>query len=89
MNLNRGWRIRIDEAVYKKLQQFPPKDANRIIAVIKNSLFNPYDGDIEKIKGERNVWRRRISSYRIFYEVYTSIKSVHIFLVERRTSRTY
>ena len=45
--------------------------------------------DIEKIKGEENVWRRRIGNYRIFYEINPKRRSINIFWVERRTSSTY
>ena len=35
--------------------------------VIKDLAIDPYTSDIQKMKGERNVWRRRIGSYRLFY----------------------
>jgi len=89
MNSNANWELKIDEGVYKELRKFPKKDAARVIAVIENPRFNPYAGDIEKIKGEENTWRRRIGTYRIFYEVKQIRRLVHIFWIERRTSKTY
>lgn len=89
MSSNKNWNIQIDENVYKELVRIPKKDADQIISIIEDSLFNPYGGDIEKIKGEQYTWRRRIGTYRIFYEVHQERRLVHIFRVERRTSSTY
>lgn len=89
MNLNENLGLRIDEAVYKELSRFPKKDTMRIIKIFENPYFNPYSGDIEKIKGEENVWRRRIGAYRIFYEVHQNKRFINVFWVERRTSKTY
>ena len=89
MSSNKNWLLKIDESVYKEFRKFPKKDFTRIIAVLENTDLNPYAGDIEKIKGESNLWRRRIGAYRIFYEIRQEEKVVHIFWVERRTSKTY
>jgi len=50
---------------------------------------DPYTGDIQKIGGEENTWRRRIGSYRISYEIYPDLRLVIVFKVKRRTSTTY
>ena len=89
MNLNRNWVLRIDESVYKFLSRIPQKDARHIVSVISILPNNPFYGDIQKIKDEENVWRRRIGTYRIRYELIPKEKIVHVFLVERRTSNTY
>lgn len=89
MNFGKNWRVAIDTAVYKALRRFPKADAQRILLVIENPAFNPYEGDIEKIKGEEHVWRRRISAYRIFFEIMHDESVVRIFWTERRTSHTY
>lgn len=41
------------------------------------------------MKGEENVWRRRVGSYRIFYEIMPEENTIHVFHAERRTTRTY
>ena len=46
-------------------------------------------GDIEKMKGEINNWRKRIGNYRIFYEIIPKDKTIYVFHVERRASNTY
>lgn len=41
------------------------------------------------MKGEENVWRRRVGSYRIFYEIIVDKKIIYVYDVKRRTSSTY
>lgn len=89
MNSNANWGLRVREKVYKDLEKFPQKDRGNIIKAIEQLPFNPYLGDIEKMKDEENSWRRRIGAYRIFYEVILQEKVIYVFRVERRTSKTY
>lgn len=88
-NSNKVWVLQTDPDVLKTLKKFPQKDIKRIIAVIETLTTAPYSGDIQKMKGEKNVWRRRIGSYRLFYEVLQNEKIIHIFHIERRTTTTY
>lgn len=83
------WEWKIDPAARKQILKIPRKDAIRIVQAIEAFDAGPFFGDIEKIKGEDTVWRRRIGNYRIFYEVYAEQKIVHIFKVVRRGSNTY
>lgn len=89
MNSNKNWVLQIDPAVLKSLKKFPQKDSRRITTVIESLTTNPYSGDIQKMKGEDNVWRRRIGSYRVFYEILSEEEIIHVYRVERRTTQTY
>lgn len=86
---NKTWVLQIDPDVLKVLKKFPQKDNKRIVDVISRLTTTPYSGDIQKMKGEKDVWRRRIGSYRLFYEVIQNENTVHVFRVERRTTTTY
>jgi len=81
--------LRIDERVYKDLHKVPKDYADKIIGVIESFALDPYAGDIQKIKGERYVWRRRVGDYRVFYEIYPERKFISVFHVEIRSSKTY
>lgn len=81
--------MQVDPCVYKFLKKTPREDGERILLVIDELLFNPFNGDIQKMKGEENSWRRRIGSYRIFYEILSREKIIHLFHAERRASNTY
>ena len=89
MNSNANWKLRIREEVCKDLRKFPHEDQKRILKVIEQLPLNPYSGDIEKMKGKENVWRRRVGAYRIFYEIISKEKVIYIFRIKRRTSKTY
>lgn len=84
-----NWVLIVDTIVYKRLRVFPKKDCERITMAIRGFVVNPYAGDIEKMEGEEDVWRRRVGAYRIFYEVSTKENVIHVFDVKRRTSKTY
>lgn len=89
MNLNGNWGLQVDPIVYKSLKKMPRHDAERLLAVIEGLLVDPFSGDIQKMSGEKNVWRKRIGAYRIRYELIKEEKIVHVFQVERRASKTY
>jgi len=89
MNSNKDWVLQIDLVVFKTLKKIPRKDAERILFTIENLPLNPFSGDIQKMRDQKNVWRRRIGVYRIFYELVPQSKIISVFWVERRTSKTY
>ena len=66
MNSNVNWQLKIRDRIWKDVAKFSEKDRERITKVIeKEIILNPYSGDIEKMKGEENSWRRRVGVYRI------------------------
>jgi len=83
------WEVLVDDAARKYLKRIPKKDTERIDRVLREFCSDPYTGDIEKMKGEENVWRRRIGSYRILYEIIPEKRLVYIVEIKRRTSSTY
>ena len=84
-----NWELRIDRVVKKQLQRIPKKESQRLFMVIQELVVNPYAGDIEKMEGMDDLWRRRVGSYRIKYEVNVAKKIIHVISAERRASNTY
>lgn len=89
MNSGVNWELQVDPGIYKTLKRIPLGEAQKILEVLSQLAQNPYFGDLQKIKGEKNVWRRRVGSYRIFFEIYPKEKVVYVFHLERRTTSTY
>lgn len=89
INSLQNWDLQIDLDVYKILKRIPRDNAEKILGVIKFLPANQYFGDIQKMKGKDDVWRRRIGSYRIFYKIKLIEKSIIVFYLERRKSKTY
>ncbi|OGZ99904.1 MAG: hypothetical protein A3C07_03100 [Candidatus Sungbacteria bacterium RIFCSPHIGHO2_02_FULL_47_11] len=84
-----NWALIIDEDVRKYLKRIPKDDAKRIFDAIQGIPLNPYGGDIQKMEGEKDSWRRRVGAYRIKYEVRVKERIIYVFDFERRTSSTY
>lgn len=89
VNSNVNWVLQIDPKVEKALKKIPQTSSRRIVAALEQLPDKPYSGDIQKMRGEKNVWRRRIGEYRIFYEIIPEESVLHVFHLERRTSTTY
>lgn len=89
MNLSAPWVLVVERDVAKTLKKFPRDYAAAIFDAINLLPTDPFAGDIEKMKGEDNVWRRRIGAYRFKYELRPASRMVIVFHVERRTSTTY
>lgn len=89
MSSQENWELHIDSAVLKALKKIPKKQQEAVLIAIKILEANPYFGDIQKMKGEENSWRRRIGSYRIFYKIKSDAKIILVFWLERRSSHTY
>ena len=84
-----NWNVKLANRTSKEMKKIPKKDAERLLFILEEISENPYRGDIEKIKGEENTWRRRIGSYRIIYEIFTTQKLIWVFSIKRRTTDTY
>ncbi len=89
MNLFVNWELKIDETVFKVLKKIPIKNRGVLLSVIKLLPTNPFYGDLQKMQGEENSWRRRVGLYRIFYKIKTKEKIILVFKLKRRTSNTY
>lgn len=89
MRSSANWDLQIDPAVIKAFRKISKPYIKSILEVIKLLPTDPYFGDVQKMKGEENVWRRRVGAYRIFYKIIVSEKVILVFHVERRTSKTY
>jgi mRNA-degrading endonuclease RelE of RelBE toxin-antitoxin system len=50
---------------------------------------DPFRGDVKRLKGQPNAWRRRVGSYRIIYDLYFESRLIVVVGVLRRTSTTY
>lgn len=89
MYSNEIWRVAVEPLVRKALKRLPKNDHIRVMETISSLVHDPYAGDVRKLGGTENSWRRRVGSYRIFFEISQSERRVDIFKIERRGSKTY
>jgi mRNA-degrading endonuclease RelE of RelBE toxin-antitoxin system len=50
---------------------------------------DPFDGDVLKLEGEEDRWRRRVGNYRIFFTLDRPALTVAVSAIIRRSSTTY
>jgi mRNA-degrading endonuclease RelE of RelBE toxin-antitoxin system len=50
---------------------------------------DPFSGDILKLHGMEDRWRRRAGNYRVFFAVDAAAKTISVSAIARRTSTTY
>ena len=89
MYSNETWRVAVEPPVRKMLKRLSKEDHVRVISAIQSLIIDPYGGDLQKLNGTEDSWRRRVGSYRIFFEILQSERRVDIFKIERRGSKTY
>ena len=63
-----NWELRLRKRTKKNILRFPRRDQLYVMIALREISSNPYAGDIVKLEGEENSWRRRVGAYRIFYE---------------------
>jgi len=84
-----NYRLELATPARKQLDKLPNQDRTRIIAALKQMGNDPYGGDIQRLKGHRFGWRRRIGNYRILYDLDPVARSIVIARIERRGTTTY
>jgi mRNA-degrading endonuclease RelE of RelBE toxin-antitoxin system len=82
------WTVVLAGPARKSLKRIPVDDKTRILAALAELQKNPFQGDIRKLQGLPG-FRRRVGSWRIFFEVMPETKQVVVAAIERRTSTTY
>ena len=73
----------------RSLKRTPSNDQARIRLAVEAMEENPFQGDVRKLQGGREGFRRRVGDWRIFFDVYPQEHRVVVTAIERRTSTTY
>ncbi|MBI3630825.1 MAG: type II toxin-antitoxin system RelE/ParE family toxin [Candidatus Sungbacteria bacterium] len=84
-----SWHVVLTDAARKELRRLSQEDQARFDAVISAREENPFQGDIVKLGGESNRWRRRVGAYRILYNLVSDERGIFIYDIKKRTSKTY
>ena len=65
-----SWNLRVTGPARKALQRVPARDQVRLKAALTAIQHDPFSGDIAHLTAQPGAWRRRVGSYRIFFDVY-------------------
>lgn len=83
------WTVIITQSADKQLARLPTVDRNRVSAAIAKIKPNPFLGDVAKLQGQESNWRLRVGNYRIIFEVLFEKRTIFIYNIVRKTSKTY
>jgi mRNA-degrading endonuclease RelE of RelBE toxin-antitoxin system len=83
------WFVALTAPAQKRLKRISPGDRARLLSVIEAMKEDPLQGDVRKLHGGLEGFRRRVGDWRIFFDVYATESQVVITGIERRTSTTY
>jgi mRNA interferase RelE/StbE len=89
MNLKGSWDLRVNDEIWKQVAKFPRHDRGRIRSALRELTDNPFIGNVKKMQGQQNAWRRRIGAYRILFEILTKERIIYVAAIKRRVSKTY
>ena len=84
-----SWELVVAKPAEKSLLRLPTRDRDRIEAALRAMLDSPFAGDVVRLKGLPVAWRRRVGSYRVFFDVYPDRTLIVVTAIVRRTSTTY
>jgi mRNA-degrading endonuclease RelE of RelBE toxin-antitoxin system len=83
------WFVVLTRTAQKSLDRVAVPDRARIIAAIEAMKEAPLQGDVRKLHGGHEGFRRRVGNWRIFFDLYSNENRIMITAIERRTSTTY
>jgi mRNA-degrading endonuclease RelE of RelBE toxin-antitoxin system len=82
-----NWTLLVTKPAQKELEKLPGRDRARLERVLDALQADPFSGDIKRLQPPG--WRRRVGSYRIFYDLYFDERRIVVTAIKRRTSTTY
>ena len=84
-----SWLVVLTNIAEKQLRRIPHEYRERIDDILQEMRVDPFRGDVIKLGGDGERWRRRIGAYRIMYNLSQKERTLFIYDIRRRTSSTY
>lgn len=82
-----NWEVRVTKPAQKSLKKILGGYRILITRVLEELEVFPFRGDIQKLGPA--TWRRRVASYRIFFDVYYEDRIIVVTAITHRQSNTY
>jgi mRNA interferase RelE/StbE len=80
-----GWRIsKIANRARRAIESLSLEAQERILEKLDRLQKDPFSGNVKKIKGQEDIFRLRSGSYRIYFRVVSSSRSIEILLFDHR-----
>ena len=84
-----AWNLQLSGPAQKDFQRLPQKEQALVRVALLAMQEDPFYGDIQRLRGQRTAWRRRVGNYRIIYDLHTEAQLIVVSGILRRTSTTY
>ncbi|MBI2676751.1 MAG: type II toxin-antitoxin system RelE/ParE family toxin [Candidatus Yanofskybacteria bacterium] len=81
------WSVVVRKSAEKQLDRLSKSAQVKIILALETFKSNPFSGDIANLKD--SIWRRRVGSYRITFELIKFRRIIYVIEIKRRTTTTY
>lgn len=78
------WIISFSKKAEKSLEKIPKKYLKTILEAIDEMSIDPDLGDVKKMVGTKNIYRKRVGVYRILFEKYKDILFIDIINIADR-----
>ncbi len=89
MNISASWTVILAGPARKALKRIPAPDRDRVHEALAELGTDPFRGDVKYLEGRKDILRRRIGNWRIFFRLVQEPKHLLVSAIERRTSTTY
>jgi len=80
-----SWRIsKVGHNARRTLEAFDLQTQERILLALEKLQYDPFAGDVKKVKGKEDLYRLRIESLRVYFRLDRSLRSIDIVLIDKR-----
>jgi mRNA-degrading endonuclease RelE of RelBE toxin-antitoxin system len=83
------YQIQLSKKALKSLETFPSDYQIQIKKGVKRLEQDPFSLDIKKMQQSTATHRLRLGPYRIFLKINTTLKTIIVAKIDRRTTQTY
>ena len=84
------WTVNLGKSALRALSRLQGADRERIRAALVSMTTEPFGGDLKHLTNDQRArYRRRVGSWRIFFDADTQERVIQVKAIERRTSTTY
>lgn len=81
----KGWCInKIANRARRAIESLDLEAQEKILDQLDRLQKDPFSGDVKKIKGQEDIFRLRLGSYRIYFRVTFSSRSIEILVFDPR-----
>lgn len=84
-----NWIVSTTSSAERQIKRLPREIYKRMGVAIESLKSDPWSGDVIKLGGTSDAWRRRVGEYRIKFRVFQEKHMIQVYEIERRTSSSY